>query len=236
MPERIQNCRIESFQQGLAYIGKRYDEKAKQVYADLIADGHTDKSIGFAIYKSGDKLERFIGELNFWGIFKNEILKWSWTRNDIRWQGYWEKKQIQKEIQEKEREYKRKIQQRQNHESVQKGCFPGYIYFMQGQNGGPVKIGFTKSVETRIKEIQTGHPDTLVCLDFFPGNMEMESLIHKDLSKYRIRPNGEWFKPDPYILARMPKYKERALQIMKEKEEEEKNSPKKVKRRKKYGK
>lgn len=194
-------------------LGVPFNQKAREVFDDLIADGHTEKSICFSIFKTYDKLARFAGDNRFWSIFKNEILKWSWPIGDPRWEQYNQRKKVIEKIKSEQQAYKDRMVQMRYINGIEQGNFDGYIYFIQGENGGSIKIGYTKDVSERIKALQTGHPDTLVCLDLFPGSMPMETLIHRDLRKYRIRPNGEWFKPDPYVLDRMKKYKARALEI-----------------------
>jgi hypothetical protein len=222
MPVRTKNERIFTYKQGLEMLGVPYNEKAKEVYSDLIADGHTEKSICFSIYKTYDKLARFAHDNRFWGVFKNEVLKWSWPRGDPRWETYESRKQQTLEIKARQTAFEHRQKELQNFKSVSKGNFSGFVYFIQGENGGPVKIGYSTDVAERLKDLQTGHPDTLVCLDFFPGSPAMEALIHKDLKAYRLRPNGEWFKPDPYVLERMKKYKDRALELKETKQKRSK--------------
>lgn len=65
-----------------------------------------------------------------------------------------------------------------------------FLYFIKA--GDRVKIGTSNDVDKRIKQIQTGNPDTVEKLAEFEGFAERESGIHKELSDIRIR--GEWFK------------------------------------------
>lgn len=75
----------------------------------------------------------------------------------------------------------------------------GYVYFIQSGFGGPVKIGWAAtSVECRMKELQTGNPETLVVLGFMPGAITLESELHRKFREFSIR--GEWFWPAPEIL------------------------------------
>ena len=71
--------------------------------------------------------------------------------------------------------------------------YKGFVYFVQGESGGAVKIGFSKNPEIRIKELQTGYPDTLKILCLIPGNEQTEKRFHKQFDNYRL--NGEWFEP-----------------------------------------
>jgi len=69
----------------------------------------------------------------------------------------------------------------------------GYIYFIQQGRDGPVKIGFTKDVENRMKNLQTANPAPLDLLVFYPGNQEMEKELQYRFDDIRI--SGEWFEP-----------------------------------------
>jgi len=69
----------------------------------------------------------------------------------------------------------------------------GYIYFIQQGGDGPVKIGFTKDVENRMKNLQTANPKPLDLLVFYPGNEEMEKELHYRFDSIRVF--GEWFEP-----------------------------------------
>lgn len=70
---------------------------------------------------------------------------------------------------------------------------PCYVYFMQGEYGGPIKIGVAANPETRRNEIQTGNPFVLVVRKKMIGSYELESKLHKQFAKDRMA--GEWFQP-----------------------------------------
>lgn len=74
----------------------------------------------------------------------------------------------------------------------------GYIYFVQMDRIGPIKIGIAKDIGKRLFGLQTGSPYPLRLLCFFPGNEEMEEEIH--ISFDFIRLEGEWFLPHPKLL------------------------------------
>jgi len=54
--------------------------------------------------------------------------------------------------------------------------------------------GGLEGVNKRLQSLQTGNPKNLSLKKAFKGSYELESLLHKSLSNYRI--NGEWFKFD----------------------------------------
>jgi len=42
------------------------------------------------------------------------------------------------------------------------------VYFVQGRQGGPIKIGTTKDIVARMRELQVGYADELVLLGQHP--------------------------------------------------------------------
>lgn len=73
------------------------------------------------------------------------------------------------------------------------------IYFIQSGNNGPIKIGHTtKNVEQRVRSLQTASPYPLKIIGLIEGDVTLEQIIHKKLSKFRLR--GEWFKCKPEVL------------------------------------
>jgi hypothetical protein len=70
-------------------------------------------------------------------------------------------------------------------------------YFIQRGTDGPIKIGKTKSVSKRLKELQIGCAESLSLRGWIHG--DVESQIHELFSDHRM--NGEWFRPDESILS-----------------------------------
>ncbi len=81
----------------------------------------------------------------------------------------------------------------------------GYVYFIQGQCGGAIKIGFSVSPEKRLKELQTGYPDTLTILLMIPGSESTETTLHRQFDASRLK--GEWFRPDDYLIEKIKELK-----------------------------
>jgi len=67
----------------------------------------------------------------------------------------------------------------------------GFVYFIQASQGGPVKIGTSRSPERRLARLQESSGFDLALLTVVPGNRSLESKIHRELSAWRLR--GEWF-------------------------------------------
>lgn len=69
----------------------------------------------------------------------------------------------------------------------------GFIYFIQCQDTGPVKIGYTKNVKRRRNELQTGNPYELKILLSIDGSELWEKDLHYHFRDLLIR--NEWFLP-----------------------------------------
>lgn len=66
-----------------------------------------------------------------------------------------------------------------------------YVYFIL--NNDKVKIGYTKNVKKRLKQLQTANGDNLILLGYIEGDKNVEHQLHEKFETYRIRDNGEWF-------------------------------------------
>lgn len=75
-----------------------------------------------------------------------------------------------------------------------------FIYFMQGDDGGPIKIGKCKTAPLyRLSSIQTGYPfGKLGFAGLFRGPSRNESELHRRFDSFRIR--GEWFRPEQELV------------------------------------
>jgi hypothetical protein len=82
----------------------------------------------------------------------------------------------------------------------------GYVYFIQIDRIGPIKIGFTKDLGKRLMGLQVSSPYPLRILCLFPGNENMEKEIHDSYREMRME--GEWFLPHPFILKEIDCFKE----------------------------
>lgn len=71
---------------------------------------------------------------------------------------------------------------------------PSYIYVIAASSEGPVKIGFSKEPEKRLRQLQTGHSEPLHL--FYKEEVNdaarlMEKAVHDTIGYKRAR--GEWF-------------------------------------------
>lgn len=81
----------------------------------------------------------------------------------------------------------------------------GYIYFIQMDLIGPIKIGIAQDPYRRMAELQVASPYELKMLYFFPSTMKTEREIHNLLSNDNIR--GEWFHPTRKVLSEIEEQK-----------------------------
>lgn len=73
------------------------------------------------------------------------------------------------------------------------------IYFIQGEKGGPIKIGYTENwIKSRLASLQVGSPQKLEIICLVQGNKAMEKRIHNTFVSSRLQ--GEWFSPDMKVL------------------------------------
>lgn len=207
--------RITTYKQAFEEVlGMKFDKTLQTFVRNLEKQGHAEKSISYSIWKSQEKLLKFKDDTRFIGILYNEILKYSWPKGDPRWDSYWKKKneeektkRISEELKQKQIAENRKLGAQKAKETKYNKRYKGFIYFIQGEFGGAIKVGFSKNPEERLKQLQTGYPDTLQRLLLVAGNEQDERNFHKEFEKFRL--NGEWFKPDKFVLDKINELKEK---------------------------
>jgi hypothetical protein len=65
----------------------------------------------------------------------------------------------------------------------------GFVYFLT--DGSAIKVGFAVNVQRRLYNLQSGNPNTLRLLGYFPGTPADEDAIHRRLGAHHIL--GDWF-------------------------------------------
>lgn len=180
---------MRKYEQIFDAINVNFSEKAQRLISDLEKEGYSQKGIIFAINKSQDKIISCKRHPSFWNILRNEIIKHTYKKNDIRWDIYRKEKEEQKERQLKQIEKDILISKR----IEIKEKYPGFIYFIQSELGGAIKIGYSGNIKSRLASLQTGYPDKLNILGSMPGTAQEEKRIHNKLKESSLR--GEWFNP-----------------------------------------
>ena len=72
------------------------------------------------------------------------------------------------------------------------------VYFLQPKEGGNIKIGFTRTLYKRFREIQACSPLPLKIVLLINGTEYLEQSLHSKFRKHRL--HYEWFKPHKEIL------------------------------------
>ena len=81
-----------------------------------------------------------------------------------------------------------------------------YVYFIQSEKGGAIKIGLSKNPEERLNELQPSTPYKLKLLAKIKGNVRKERELHRKFARYRIQ--GEWFEAHTDLLSYIEQIKE----------------------------
>jgi hypothetical protein len=75
-----------------------------------------------------------------------------------------------------------------------------YVYFIQADENGPIKIGFTSDdPKKRLNQLQTGNPAVLKLLGAIKGTVAREKELHARLAEWRLQ--GEWFQSHSTVLS-----------------------------------
>lgn len=67
------------------------------------------------------------------------------------------------------------------------------VYFIQAEDGGPIKIGYSDDPAKRLIELQTSHHSPLVIRSTISGPPSLERKLHTRFRAHRL--SGEWFSP-----------------------------------------
>lgn len=75
----------------------------------------------------------------------------------------------------------------------------GYVYFVQAQRGGPIKIGHTRAghPQERLISLQVGSPVRLKLLGCLKAPRKVEAMLHERFASSSVQ--GEWFKSTPRL-------------------------------------
>ena len=174
-----------------------------KVIKELIQEDYSESGICYVIRKQLHHLQQFVGQHRFWSILQNEVRKNVRKIHDPYWSDLNHKQEMQR--QQIKQTHDRIFNSKVKHQ-IDRKQFTGYVYFIQGENGGAIKIGYSEDVNKRIETLQTGYPDKLILLGKIYGTYEIETKIHEELREYNLK--GEWFKPENKVLDTMKKYVE----------------------------
>tara|TARA_Y100000389_G_scaffold189008_1_gene212237 strand:- start:2812 stop:3171 length:360 start_codon:yes stop_codon:yes gene_type:complete len=68
------------------------------------------------------------------------------------------------------------------------------LYILQMAVTGDIKVGRSKHVHKRLKELQTGCPHRLRLILHAPDEGHRERGLHRTMRQRSLRRNGEWFE------------------------------------------
>jgi hypothetical protein len=77
------------------------------------------------------------------------------------------------------------------------------VYFIRAGDDGPVKIGLTFDVASRMSALQLANAAMLRVIHSVDGDKDTESIAHEDFRPFHIR--GEWFRFDGSMIGWVPK-------------------------------
>ena len=86
------------------------------------------------------------------------------------------------------------------------------VYFIGRGRKGPIKIGFSKDPQKRMKSLQTGSAEPLSMLGLVKGGRAIEAIIHRRLARNRL--HGEWFERCPEVESFISSAQEEVDQIL----------------------
>lgn len=80
----------------------------------------------------------------------------------------------------------------------------GWIYFLVAERLGRVKIGYTRDMKTRLKDLQAASPVLLHVRVIWRGTYKLERALHNIFHKARV--HNEWFELTPALEQFMSAY------------------------------
>jgi hypothetical protein len=90
------------------------------------------------------------------------------------------------------------------------------VYVFRSHQTGLIKIGVTedRTFDKRLKELQTGSPDILTCVDYRDDwSYAEEKIIHEKFK--HLRHHGEWFSLDDKFVEFLMQFRTMNLKISK---------------------
>lgn len=87
--------------------------------------------------------------------------------------------------------------------------YPGFVYFIQMEDIGPIKIGYAKNYHNRLRALQSANPRKLTLLYATPGSQEDEQMIHRQIRARHpdLCMRGEWYLPAKLIFDTITEFK-----------------------------
>jgi hypothetical protein len=94
----------------------------------------------------------------------------------------------------------------------------GILYFIQQSNDGPIKIGITENLESRLSQLQTSNPYPLIVIHTIELEIsklkKFENFFHSLFEHHRI--SGEWYSPKPFVKKKIAEVIQNGIESLKE--------------------
>jgi len=183
----------------LRTIGIKWRKEMREFVKELREEGYNEKHICIAMFENKEKLIKANEAGNFWNVFMQVISHCPSSHNNIDPREYWELWQA--------RERSRRDLRLTGFATL--SDTPKHtecVYFIQSENGGPIKIGYSNDLVIRIRSLQNYYKQKFKVLAVIPGTYKTEKEIHRKFERYRIK--GEWFKDVPRVLEKIDELKE----------------------------
>ena len=69
------------------------------------------------------------------------------------------------------------------------------IYFIQSADGGPIKIGYARDIDSRVKALEGQSGKEMIVLASLPGGKKDETELHRRFAHLRLDARREQFRP-----------------------------------------
>lgn len=202
--------KIMTIEQMIEAIGIKNKDIFLDAIEDLMQEDYSETGIKYvmSMYMVQRKLSMYDND-KLGNIFKNEVRKYAFKKNDERWNDR------NKRIEEKKAadQIRKEITVNKSVEKSKLKTDTGYVYFIQPENGGPIKIGYSKNVKNRLTTLQTSNAYKLVVIGEVNAPMVAEQKLHMYLK--HAKTYGEWFEPDEIVLETIKKCLEHGFEYIK---------------------
>lgn len=175
-------------------LGIEITDDIRQLLTDMEAEGHTEHSICYSVWRRQNYLKPLVAEENFLFELKRMIEAYSYKRDDIRWHDYNRKR-------DEHTEAEQKAQYLSDKAKARRYTVDGYICLYQALSGGPVLIDYNINPAERLKILQSGSVDVMSLMAITTGTLEKYNALRQQFNSMGLSIKGNWYKPDSRIFA-----------------------------------
>jgi len=186
-----------NFKEAFKGIGVPYNRAMQEIMRNLLEHGYLERGICYAIWQEREELKEAYGKgtITAKGTYELHV-KGGLKRYKVEMAA--EEEERQSNFNEVLIDAIMDWAHIEPEKTLLDLAEPGYVYFIQGVHGGPIKIGYSNNLKRRLSVLQTSYPDKLHIIAYIPATQKFEHKLHKDLKRHRLY--GEWFSPTPEVL------------------------------------